>query len=200
MPLVIAAFTTLDEADRAAAALLEAGFDQQALVAVGQAGGGRLLLAGRVPVHWPGDPPQLLDRTERATGGALLGGLVVLVAAGLVLWLGPRLGLPLGALGAAGTPFWPKAAIALGLAALSGLLAALARSGRGLPHPLAVGYGRRLELGDTVLGVRVAGAAEAASARETLAMHGAILAQTTRGTLEPAFPGEAAPYPAPSRN
>jgi hypothetical protein len=200
MRLVIAAFTTLDEADRAAAALLEAGFDQQALAAVGQAGGGRLLLAGRVPVHWPGDPPQLLDRSERATGSAIVAALGVLAAVALVLWLGPRLGVPLGALGAAGTPLWPRAAVAMGLAALGGLLAALARSGRGLPHPLVVTYGRRLELGDTILGVRVGGASQAASARETLAMHGAILAQTTRGTLEPAFPAETAPFATPSRS
>jgi hypothetical protein len=201
MRLVVGAFSTLVEAERATNALLDSGFAPDALTAASRAGGGRLLLVGRVAVHPIAQPATLADRTERAGAGAMvgtIGGAVVVVAA---LWLLPRFGADPAAVLQQMVPpvvFYLAAALAGGLA--GGLLGALSRWRRGLPHDLALRYAQRLEQGDTVLGITTASLQQAYAARETMTIHGALLAHITRGTLEAsAEPAEPAGLP-PSPN
>jgi hypothetical protein len=202
--LVIGAFTTLNEADRAARALLDAGHDQAAMVALARVGGGRLRLAGGVPVGPVGEPARLLSRAERTGAAALIGGAAAGLAAACVLLLLPLVGVDpqrwlLPALPALPAPAAFAAAVAAA-AGLGGIVAAFARPARGLPHDLAFRYALRLDEGDTVLGITAASPAAARSIRETLAINGAILAHVTRGTLEAAGQPAAAVSLAPSRN
>src|SRR5919198_3437758 len=136
MGLVIGAFTTLAEAERAARALLDAGFAAERMTAVARLGSGRLRLAERIAVHPVAEPARLVNRTERAGRSALLGGaLGALLAAAMVVLL-LRMGVePLAPLLLAG-------AVLLG-GACAGGLAALARRGTGLPHDLAFRYSLR---------------------------------------------------------
>ena len=199
--LVIGAFTTLNEADRAARALLDAGHDQAAIVALARVGGGRLRLAGGVPVGPVGEPARLLSRAERTGAAALIGGAAAGLAAACVLLLLPLVGVDpqRWLLPALPAPAAFAAAVAAA-AGLGGIVAAFARPARGLPHDLAFRYALRLDEGDTVLGITAASPAVARAIRETLAINGAILAHVTRGTLEAAGQPAAAVSLAPSRN
>ena len=189
MALVIGAFSTLGEAERATRALLESGFPPSALSATARAGGGRLLLAEHVPVQAVGDPARLVNRTERIGASAVIGGLAGAVLTVLALLLLPFAGVdpltpvaPLRGFLSGGMAF--ALVVLLGALAAGGLGALLHRT-RGLTNDLAVRYAMRIEQGDTVLAVRTASAGEARSAQETMAVHGALQAHVTSGTLEP---------------
>jgi hypothetical protein len=199
--LVIGAFTTLSEAESAAQSLIQAGHREDAISAYGRIGGGRLLLAGRVPVQPVGDPARLVSRAERARAWAAVGGV-----AGLVVAL-----VALGAAGIAGIePFgdlprytrgWPASMVFVVLtAALGAALGALARRTDGLPHDLAYRYGVRLDQGDTVIAVRTAPGSEARAAQELLGVQGAVFSDVTRGAVEPLGPVLPPPALAPSQN
>ncbi len=196
MPLVIGAFTTLSEAEQATRALLDDGLTPEAISAVGRAGGGRLLLAGRVPVLPVGEPARLVNRTERISVSALIGaiggGLLTALAVFLVPQLLPEMGAdPLAPL----APLAVRDLVPSGMvralevlvgAALGATAGALVQRTRGLPHDLAMRYALRLDQGDTIVAVRVGAAGEARAAQETMAMQGAIQAHVvTAGTLEP---------------
>ena len=203
MPLAIAAFTTLEEAERATRALLDAGFDSSALTALARVGGGRHLLAGRVAVRPVGDPALLVNRTQRAgawaVAGALAGALLAAVAVFLLPWLGYD---PLAAVRPPAYDSLLSVAVVLLGAALAAGLGALFSQSRGLPHDLAFRYSVRLDQGDTVIAVATPSPRQARAAQETLAMNGAIQAHVTRGTLEAVGEPEA-PLPtdlAPSEN
>lgn len=195
MSLVIGAFTTLGEAERATQALLDDGLPPTSISAAGRAGGGRLLLADQVAVLPVGDPARLVNRAERIGASALLGAIVGGLLTALALFLLPQLLSP-----AAGDPLFLLVPTVLrevltnGVAsvlevlfgaALGAATGALRRRTRGLPHDLAVRYAMRLDQGDTVVAVRVGTTAEARAAQETMAMQGAIQAHVVNaGTLE----------------
>ncbi|MBI3973096.1 MAG: hypothetical protein HY332_17605 [Chloroflexi bacterium] len=189
VPLVLAAFTTIAEADRATGALLESGFPAEAIAAVSQFGGGRVVLGRHVTVQAAGKPARLLDRSELAGGAALAGGFVGFALGAALAWLLPGYGVdPLAPLAEVLPVSRLLVALAVALA-LAGL-AALMRRSAGLPRGLAVSYALRLEQGDVVLGVQTATGREARAAEETLAIHGAHVTHITRGTLEPAATDE----------
>jgi hypothetical protein len=198
VPLVIAAFETLSEAEAAVESVLDTGFRADVIRAAGRAGGGRLLLAGRVAVQPVGQPAKLADRAERAGGAALLGAVVgAVVAAGGALLLRLLNADPLAPLrGALSGPllFWGAIVLCALLGAAVGV-GALRSSG--LPHDLALRYSRRLEDGDVVLGVTTADSRQARSVQESLAIHGATLTHVTRGEMEsvgePSTPGSEEP-------
>jgi hypothetical protein len=192
VPLVIAAFETLSEAEAAVRSVLEAGYHADAMRAAGRAGGGRLLLAGRVAVQSVAEPAKLADRAERASGAALLGTalgalIALLVAAALRLAGADPLAPLRGNL--AGPLLVPAAAVVC--AALGAAIGAAAVRSAGLPHNLALRYARRLDNGDLVLAVRTDGSRQARSVEESLTICGATLAHVTRGELETL--GETAP-------
>jgi hypothetical protein len=184
--LVIGAFSTLAEAEKAAEALLHAGLPESAISAVARSGAGRLMLAGRVPVAGVGEPVRLANRTERIGASALLGAVAGALVTALALFLLSQLGLD---------PFapargWLPAALVPAIEVILGALVAagvgaLLRRTQGLPHELAIRYAMRLDQGDTVIAVRRANGADARSVQELLASNGAILAHVTDGTLEP---------------
>ena len=183
---MIGAFATLSEAEAAARALLEAGHRPESISAHGRVGGGRLLLAGRVPVQEVGDPARLVSRAERARAWAVVGALAGVLLAALSLSIASATGSdPLAAM-PVGLDGVPAVTVTLLLAAvIGGVLGALARRTDGLPHEHASRYGLRLDQGDTVLSVRTAPGSEARAAQELLGMHGAVFAHLTRGAVEP---------------
>jgi hypothetical protein len=186
LKLVIGAFPTLSEAESATRALMDAGHDQDAIEAYGRIGGGKLLLAGRVPVRPVGEPARLVSRAERARTWAAVGAVAGLVVATAALVISRLTGFDL----LAGMPpvlaGWPGTALVLLMAAVVvGGLAALARRTDGLPHDLAFRYGVRLDQGDTVVAVRTFSGDETRAAQELLGIHGAVYAHATRGTVEP---------------
>ena len=169
MALVIGAFSTLGEAERATRALLESGFPPSALSATARAGGGRLLLAEHVPVQAVGEPARLVNRTERIGASAVIGGLAGAVLTALALLLLPFAGVdpltpvaPLRGFLSGGMAF--ALVVLLGALAAGGLGALLHRT-RGLTNDLAVRYAMRIEQGDTVLAVRTASAGESRAAQ-----------------------------------
>lgn len=193
MPLVIGAFTTLSEAEQAVRALLDDGLAPEAISAVGRAGGGRLLLAGRVAVLPVGEPARLVNRTERISVSALIGaiggGLLTALAVFLVPQLLPEMGAdplaPVAVRDLVPSGMVSALEVLVG-AALGATAGALLQRTRGLPHDLAMRYALRLDQGDTIVAVRVGAAGEARAAQETMAMQGAIQAHVvTAGTLEP---------------
>jgi hypothetical protein len=197
VPLVIGAFTALGEAEAATRALLDEGWAPERIAATARVGGGRYLLADRVPVRPVGEPARLTNRAERtgasAVAGAVLGAILTLLA----LLLLPALGVdPLGPLRGVLSTGLARIVVVLCGAAVGGGMGALLRRSRGLPHELAVRYAVRLDQGDTVLAVRAPTALEARAAQESMATHGAILAHVTAGTLEPL--GEPPPLPTPA--
>lgn len=201
MRLVIGAFTTLSEAESAARGLLDLGHDQERISAYGRAGGGRLLLAGRIAVHPVGDPARLVSRAERARAFAAVGAVTGAALAAAGLGVARLLGVdPL----AIASPYligWTAFTAALVLSALAGAgLFALARRTDGLPHELAYRYGVRLDQGDTVIAIRTAPGAETHAAQELLGMHGAVIAHATRGAVEPLGAAPAGVSLAPSSN
>jgi hypothetical protein len=184
--LVMGAFTTLGEAERTTHMLLADGVPPTAISATSRSGGGRLLLADRVPVHAVGEPARLVNRTERIGASALIGGVAGALLTVLALFLLPLVGID--------PMFLARGFLSSGMvivlevllgALVAATVAALLRRTRGLPHDLAVRYAMRLDQGDTVLAVQTASAAEARAAQETMAMNGALLAHVTAGTLEP---------------
>lgn len=186
MALAVGAFTTLNEADTAAKSLLDIGFHVAAVRAVSRTGGGRMRLAGQVPVMGIGEPAKLVNQTERVGLTALVAGLLGLLLAGVALFVLPRMGLDVLAPLRVYLSGWQlTAAVLLGPALVLSGAGALIRRREGLPHDLAFRYSLRLDQGDTIIGVTATSAAEARSAQETLALHGAILAHVTHGTLEP---------------
>ena len=201
MPLVIGAFTTLAEAEAATYALLQAGFDAAAISALARTGGGRMQLAKQVAVGRVGQPSRLLNRTERRGAWAVVGALAGALATFVALLVLPRLGLdPLAPLRPyILPPLLTLCAILVGAAACGGI-GALVTGSRGLVEDLAMRYGVRLDQGDTVLGVATRSIARARAAQETLALHGAILAHVTRGSLETAIEEPDALEVSPSTN
>jgi hypothetical protein len=195
MPVVIGAFTTLGEAERATGALLESGFAPAAMTALARTGGGRLLLAGRVAVHRVGEPAQLVNRTQQQGAAAIAAGLAGGIVAFVAVVILPRLGAQIPVLS---DPAWGTApavlALILGAALVCGALGALLRGLTGLPNDLAVRYGVFLDQGDTVLAVATTAGAQARAARETMALHGAVQTHVTRGTLAAAEVPDEAPY------
>ncbi len=199
MKLVVGAFTTLSEAEGVARALLDAGHRQEQIAAHGRVGGGRLLLAGRVPVFAVGDPARLVSRAERARAWASVGAAVAAVIAIAALLIARIAGRNPLAWHVALVSGWPLVVLAVLLAAsIGGVLAGLAHQTDGLPHELAVRYGMRLDQGDTVVSVRTAPGGEARAAQELFGLHGAIIAHVTRGHVEPLDVPE--PAADPSRN
>ena len=189
MRLVIGAFATLSEAEAAVRALVDAGHRPEEITAHGRVGGGRVLLADRVPVRAVGDPARLVSRAERARAWAAVGAIGGAVLCAVALFISMNAGID--ALGWAPPMLtgWPATVLMLAVAAaLGGGLAALARRTDGLPHELANRYGIRLDQGDTVLSVRTAAGSEARAAQEILGMHGAIFAHVTRGYVAPRDP------------
>ncbi len=199
VPLVVAAFETLSEAERAVQALLEAGFHADTIHAVARAGGGRLLLGDRVAVQPVAAAPRLADGDERAVSAAVVGAVAAALTAAAAAFLLRLLGIdPLTALGLSHSPGLAKTVALAACAALVGVAAAFSQRSAGLPHDLALRYGRRLERGDVVLGVRTDSAQRARSVHETLALTGASDSHITRGRLE-SLGGEV-PEAAPSLN
>jgi hypothetical protein len=201
--LVIGAFTTLSEAEAATQALLDAGHRDAAIAAYGRTGGGRLLLAGRVPVQPVGDPARLVSRAERARAWAAVGAVIgifvalALLGAAHVTSAGLFWELPNYAY-ASGWPAW--GAFVLMLSLIGAGLAALARRTDGLPHDLAYRYGMRLDQGDTVVAVKTNPGSEARAAQELLGLQGAVFSDVTRGAVEPRDPVLPTPTLAPSQN
>jgi hypothetical protein len=186
LALVIGAFATLGEAERSTRALLEDGVAPASMTAAARAGGGRLLLADRVPVHAVGEPARLVNRTERIGASALIGAVAGALLTALALFLLPLAGIdPMApARGFLSGGMVTVLEVLLGALVAAGVGALLRRT-RGIPHDLAMRYAMRLDQGDTVLAVRAASAAEARAVQESMAMHGALLAHVTTGTLEP---------------
>lgn len=183
---MIGAFATLSEAETAVRALLEQGHHPESIRAHGRAGGGRLVLAGRVPVHAVGDPARLVSRAERARAWAVVGALAGFLIGAIALSIASAVGKdPLASMSPA-LEGVPAVVVTLLLAAvIGGGLGALARRTDGLPHEHASRYGLRLDQGDTVLSLRTAPGSEARAAQELLGMHGAVFAHVTRGAVEP---------------
>ena len=199
MKLVVGAFTTLSEAEGLARALLDAGHRQEQVVAHGRVGGGRLLLAGRVPVFAVGDPARLVSRAERARAWASVGAGAAAALAIAALLIARLFGRNPLAWHVAVLSGWPLlVATVLLVALIGGALAGLAHQTDGLPHELAVRYGMRLDQGDTVVSVRTHPGSEARAAQELFGVHGAIIAHVTRGHVEPLDVPE--PAAEPSRN
>jgi hypothetical protein len=183
--LAIAAFATLSEAERAARALLDAGFAAPTLTAVSQTGGGRVRLAGEVPVQAAASPARLANRTERAGAGAIAGMVFGAAGTAAAALLFRQLGLdPLAMARAFLSPVVLTGASIVAGSLLLGAAGALARRGSGLPHELALRYARRLDVGDTIIAVATGDPRHAQAARETMAVAGAVLVDVTRGSLE----------------
>ena len=155
MALVMGAFTTLGEAERTTLTLLEDGVAPTAITATARSGGGRLLLAARVPVHAVGEPARLANCTERVGASALIGGVAGALLTVLALVLLPAVGIdPMFlARGFLSNGMVFVLEVLLGALVAAGV-AALLRRTRGLPHDLAVRYAMRLDQGDTVLAVQ----------------------------------------------
>jgi hypothetical protein len=186
LALAIGAFPTLAEAEQVVRRLLDDGFSPPGVSAVARTGGGRVLLADQIPVLPVGEPARLVNRTERIGAAAILGAIAGAILMTVALSLLPSLGLDPMALARGIIPPGVVRAIEVLLGTIvAACLGALLRRTRGLSHDLAVRYAMRLDQGDTLLAVRTASAGEARSAQETMAMHGAILAHVTSGTLEP---------------
>ena len=186
MALVLGAFAALGEAESATRALLADGFTPSAISAVARAGGGRLLLADRVPVQSVGEPARVVNRTERIGASALLGAIAGAVLTALLLYFMPLFGVDPMALARGVLPGAMITVLEVVLGAcVAAAVGALLRRTRGVTHELAVRYAMRLDQGDTVLAVQAASAGEARAAQETMGMHGALLAHVTTGTLEP---------------
>ena len=189
VPLVVASFETLSEADGAVRAVLDSGYGASAIAAAGRAGGGRLLLAGRVGVQPVDQPAQLVDRGERGSSAATSAGIPAAVTVLIAALLFQARGIePLPALQAYvyGPLLAAGAALSVGVAL--GVLAALSQAFVGLPHMLAVRLSRGLDRGDVALAVRVRSAREAQSVRETLTLSGASEVHVTRGYLKSRAP------------
>ena len=185
VPLVLAAFETVSEAERAVQSLLDAGFHADAIRAAARAGGGRLLLAGRVAVQPVAPAAQLADGDERALSAAFAGAVAAVVAAAAVAFGLRLLGLdPLATWAGAISPRIALIGILVVCAALGAVGGAASRRATGLPHDLALRYARRLERGDVVIGVSAGSAQQARSIQETLAVGGASDCHVTRGVLE----------------
>jgi hypothetical protein len=184
--LVVGAFSTLSEAEAAARALLDAGHSQELIAAYGRVGGGRLLLAGRVPLFAVGDPARLVSRAERARAWAAVGAAAALVLGIGAIVLARLLGHDVLRWSVPPLAGWPLIVVGLALVTIAGGgLAALAHRTDGLPHELAVRYGMRLDQGDTVISVRTAPGGEARAAQEIFGLNGAVFAHVTRGNVEP---------------
>lgn len=199
--LVIGAFPTLSEAESAAQALLQVGHREDAIAAFGRIGGGRLRLAGSIPVQPVGDPARLVSRAERARVWAGVGAITGLALAVLLLATAGAMEIePFGSL----SPYLAGWTSSMGfmvlLAAVGAVLGALARRTDGLPHDLAYRYGVRLDQGDTLIAVRTAPGAEARAVQELLGVQGAVFSDVTRGAVEPLGPIAPPPALAPSQN
>jgi hypothetical protein len=194
VPLVVAAFETLSEAERALHSLLDAGFPSESIRAAAQAGGGRLLLADRVAVQAVGEAAQLADGDERAASAAFAAAVAALAVGGAAAFALRLRGLdPMAAWRGDFSPAWAAIGFLAILAALAAVVAGLSQRPRGLPHDLALRYARRLERGDVVLGVRSMSGQQARSVHETFAVCGASDAHITRGVLESLADAEVPP-------